>query len=101
MLRSHRRTTAQLAAVAFATSLSLTSNLSAKSWIGGNSSWNGAANWSPAGVPLVNEQVILNQGAFTVGYDAAVTPVVTGTVQIYNGMTLSQSSGTLQNGGMT
>ena len=82
-----------------------------KLWIGGNGNWNDDTNWSPFGIPLSGNKIIIDTNGGTdvvVQLDLAFSIDNYGSLTINNGVTLvidsgivlSNSGGTISNNGI-
>jgi hypothetical protein len=71
-----------------------------RSWVGGNSTWDNATAWDPAGQPQEGDQVLIGQNGATVTYanpldPRAIYPDLGIDAPGTNGATLSQAQSTL------
>ena len=46
--------------------------MATKTWDGDTSNWNDAANWSPSGVPVTGDDVIIDSSGHTVTLDVHI-----------------------------
>ncbi|MBI1223349.1 MAG: hypothetical protein GC180_12150 [Bacteroidetes bacterium] len=77
-----------------------------KTWIGGTSGWNTSSNWSPGGVPnLNNDSIIIGSGNpsfngnMTLGSNASITINTGGTLDVSGKITINGTGQLILNGG--
>ena len=63
-----------------------------KTWVGGNALWSNNAGWSPVNAPVAGDNALLS-GAFTCALTSTATVSGIGSLDISQGMTLTESSG--------
>lgn len=89
-----RGTAAMTLALAAALLAPLPAHAASKTWVGGTSTWNNAAAWSPSGQPAANDGAYIYQGGASVTYSNTTNPsAVLGSMRINapGGATFSQA----------